>query len=85
MYLNNAGLHDKKKWLKMVYFEFQSTLFEWSFSTASHINPWTTGNIWRFSQVWVSIVAGDALVLKHQAITIRNTDSMVTAPYQFHK
>ena len=35
--------------------------------------------------VLVSIVAADALVLKHQAISIHNTDPILTAQDQFHK
>ena len=35
--------------------------------------------------VLVSIVAADALVLKHQAISTHNTDPILTAQDQFHK
>ena len=39
-------------------------------------SPLSTGNTWRHHQVLVSIVAADALVLEHQAISSHNTDSM---------
>ena len=38
------------------------------------LNVLTTGNSWRYDNVCVSIVAADALVLKHQSISILKTD-----------
>ena len=37
------------------------------------------------NQVLARVVAADALVLKHQAISIRNADSTSIVPYYFHK
>ena len=37
------------------------------------------------NQVLVSIVVDDGLVLKHQAISIHNTDSVFVVTCQFHK
>ena len=49
------------------------------------INPLITENYWRYNQALVSIVAADALVLKHQGINTHNTDSPLVASNRHHK
>ena len=48
-------------------------------------NPLTAGNTKRHNYVLASIVAADALVLKHQVISIHNTDSIIVVPKLYHK
>ena len=42
------------------------------------VNPWTIGNAWVHNQELRSIVGIDVLLLKHQVISIHNTDSIPT-------
>ena len=42
------------------------------------------GNAWMCNKVLVSIAADDTLMLKHQAISIPNTDPMVVTPDQLN-
>ena len=53
--------------------------------TIELINPLTIGNSWRRNGKLVSNVTADALVLKHQAISIHNTGSIPLVWHQFHK
>ena len=48
-------------------------------------NPLTTGNELKNNLMVVNIVAGDALVLKHQGISILNTEYIPIAPDHCHK
>ena len=41
--------------------------------------------IWMCNKMSVSIVTADALVLKHQAISIHNIDSITGVPNVYHK
>ena len=52
-------------------------------SVVSMVNPSTTGNPLRH-KVLITIVAADALVLKHQAISSNNTDLIILLSEQFH-
>ena len=54
----------------------------WLFQLKWQVNP-ETG--WRRKQVLVSVVAADALVLKHQTISIHNTDSIPVVPVKFNE
>ena len=44
------------------------------FRSTPTVNPLTTGNAWKLDQVLVNIAAADGLVLKHQTISIHNTN-----------
>ena len=46
-------------------------------------NAWVYQNSWQCSWVIVGIVAVDAQLLKHQAISIHNTDAILVDPEQF--
>ena len=50
-----------------------------------HVNPLSTGNVWGCNHIMVSIVDADGLVLKHQAISIHNTDLILILRLQFQK
>ena len=43
------------------------------------VNPLTFGNTWQYNQLFVSIVAADGLMLKHQDISTHYTDSVPIA------
>ena len=45
---------------------------------AEYLVVFITGNTWRHNEVLVNIVAANALVLKHQAISSHNADLMPT-------
>ena len=42
------------------------------------------GNYWNHNKMSVSIESADVLALKHQAISIHNTDPILVFPKQFH-
>ena len=54
-------------------------------NVAWNVNPLTAQNAWRHNQVIVSILAADALALKHRVIDIHNADAMSVAQCEFQK
>ena len=56
----------------------------WQVASSSY-SPSITGNPWKCNLVLVSIVAADALVLKHWVISIENANSIVISQDQTHE